>query len=128
MFTSPSDVADASQPPDSPFLPSARKGSHDSGGSWFEAAAARNPGGRFHPLAYPMPETTWTPYQRKLWATVVDAYRANDLDDMNRLRRMIDTIEAGEHERLPALFDELAPLYRDRLGPPPASALEDHAA
>jgi len=70
---------------------------------------------------------TITPYEAKIRAMAAEAAAVRDHADNLLLLDMSTLIQYGLYERLAVEFAELSPIYRERLGTPPASLAEDLA-
>jgi hypothetical protein len=68
-----------------------------------------------------------TPYQKVLWSTTRLAARNFHSTDASVMVTMIGEIDLDRYAGLPILRSQLQDSYRERVGAPPASRVEDLA-
>lgn len=66
-----------------------------------------------------------TPYETKLRSVAAEAAATGDRVDANLIAHMIMHIQSARYEDAQGIFAHLRPIYRSRLGPPPASREKD---
>lgn len=69
-----------------------------------------------------------TPYGIKLRAAAMEARALADVETNRLLFDMVALIDVGRYGQVRSAFDELRPVYQDRIGPPPWSREHDSSS
>jgi hypothetical protein len=69
-----------------------------------------------------------TPYEKQLELLAKEATQVGDSTTVERITTMIQLVRSGQYRTLQEHFPFLRPIYRVRLGVPPASRAEDEAS